>query len=175
VIETARLILRAWRPDDLDPWAALNADAEVMRYFPAVQTRAESEAMMGRAQAHIDEHGFGAWALERKDDGVFLGFTGLSRLKPDNPLHPRVEIGWRLARHAWGQGYASEAATAALKDGFERVGLDSIVAFTATTNLPSQAVMTRIGMVRREDLDFDHPALPKGHPLERHLVWEATA
>lgn len=173
MIETARLILRPWRPSDLEPWVAMNADPEVMRYFPAVQTREESEAMMGRVQAHIEREGFGAWAMERKDDGVFLGFTGLSRLKPENPLHPGVEAGWRMARHAWGQGYAAEGARASLKDGFERVGLTSIVAFTATTNLPSQAVMTRIGMIRREDLDFDHPALPRGHVLERHVVWEA--
>jgi RimJ/RimL family protein N-acetyltransferase len=175
VIETARLILRGWRPSDLDPWAALNADPEVMRYFPATQTREESDAMMARNQEHIDREGFGLWAVERRDDGAFLGFTGLMRLKPENPLAPGVEAGWRMARHAWGQGYASEAATAALKDGFERLGLSCIVAFTATTNLPSQAVMTRIGMTRRADLDFDHPALPKGHPLERHVVWEATA
>jgi len=175
MIETDRLILRSWLPSDLDAWAALNADPEVMRYFPATLSREESAAMMARAQGHIEAHGFGAWVMERKADGVFLGFTGLSRLKPENPLHPGVEAGWRMARHAWGQGYVSEAAAAALKDGFERIGLKSIVAFTATTNLPSQAVMNRLGMTRRRELDFDHPALPKGHVLERHLVWEATA
>ena len=174
MITTERLVLRQWKPSDLAPWIALNADPEVMRYFPAVQTPEESEAMMGRNQVYIDQHGFGLWAVERRDDGAFLGFTGLMGLKPENPLHPGVEAGWRLARQAWGQGYASEAAAASLKDGFERLGLNSIVAFTATTNLPSQAVMQRIGMVRREDLDFDHPALPRGHVLERHLVWEAT-
>ena len=152
----------------------MNADAEVMRYFPATLTREEAEAQMGRARSHIDEHGFGFWAVERRSDGAFLGFTGLMRLKDDNPLQPGVETGWRLARQAWGQGYASEAAAASLRHGFEKLGLHSIVAFTATTNLPSQAVMVRIGMTRREDLDFDHPALPKGHPLERHVVWEAT-
>lgn len=174
MIETARLILRNWRASDLEPWVAMNADPEVMRYFPAVQTREESEGMMARNRDHIDREGFGLWAVERKEAGDFLGFTGLMTLKAPNPLAPGVEAGWRLARHAWGQGYASEAAAAALKDGFERLGLDRIVAFTATPNLPSQAVMTRIGMVRREDLDFDHPVLPKGHPLERHVVWEAT-
>lgn len=175
MITTDRLILRQWRPSDLEPWAAMNADAEVMRYFPAVLTREEAEAAMARAQAHIAEHGFGFWAVERRDDGAFLGFTGLMRLKDDNPLAPGVETGWRLARHAWGHGYASEAAVASLEYGFETLSLASIVAFTATTNLPSQAVMNRIGMTRREDLDFDHPALPKGHPLERHVVWQARA
>jgi RimJ/RimL family protein N-acetyltransferase len=173
VIETARLILRGWRAEDLEPWAAMNADPEVMRYFPAVLSTAEAEAVMARAQAHIDEHGYGLWAVERKADGRFLGFTGLKTLTPDNPLAPGVEAGWRLTRHAWGQGYASEAAAASLKHGFDQLDLTSIVAFTATDNLASQAVMNRIGMTRREDLDFDHPALPKGHPLERHVVWES--
>ena len=173
MITTERLILRQWRASDLEPWVAMNADPEVMHYFPATLSREEAEAAMVRAQAGIEEHGFGAWAMERRDDGAFLGFTGLMRLKDDNPLYPGVETGWRLARHAWGQGYASEAAKASLKYGFEQLGLDSIVAFTATTNLQSQAVMIRIGMTRREDLDFDHPSLPKGHPLERHVVWKA--
>lgn len=175
MITTERLVLRQWQPSDLEPWAAMNADPEVMRYFPVTLTREEAEAAMTRAQGHIEEHGFGAWAMERRDDGAFLGFTGLMRLKDDNPLHPGVETGWRLARQAWGHGYASEAARASLKHGFETLGLASIVAFTATTNLPSQAVMQRIGMTRREDLDFDHPALPKGHALERHVVWEARS
>lgn len=175
MITTDRLTLRAWRPADLEPWAAMGADPEVMRYFPSTLTLPESEAVMARVQGHIDEHGFGFWAVERRADGVFLGFTGLMTLKDPNPLAPGVETGWRLARHAWGQGYASEAAAASLKYGFETLGLKSIVAFTATDNRPSQAVMTRIGMARRGDLDFDHPALAKGHPLERHVVWEATA
>lgn len=175
MLETDRLILRQWRDDDLDPWAALNADAEVMRFFPSILSRDQAQAQMSRASGHIEEHGFGPWVVERKADGLFLGFTGLTTLNPENPLHPGVEAGWRLCREAWGQGYASEAAAAALRDGFERVGLKSIVAFTAVPNLPSQAVMARIGMTRREDLDFDHPALPKGHVLERHVVWEATA
>ncbi|MDO9336185.1 MAG: GNAT family N-acetyltransferase [Caulobacter sp.] len=175
MITTDRLILRRWRPADLEPWAAMNADPEVMRYFPATLSREEADAAMARAQGHIDEHGFGFWAVERREDGAFLGFTGLMRLKDDNPLAPGVETGWRLSRHAWGHGYASEAAAASLQHGFGALGLESIVAFTATTNLPSQAVMQRIGMTRRQDLDFDHPALPKGHPLERHVVWEAKA
>ena len=171
MIETARLILRNWREVDLEPWAVLNADPEVMRHFPGVHTRIESDAMAAKNQDHIDQHGFGLWAVERKDDGVFLGFTGLMGLRESNPLAPGVEAGWRLARHAWGAGYATEAARAAMDDGFGRLGLRQIVAFTATTNLPSQAVMTRLGMIRREDLDFDHPMIEPGHVLRRHLVW----
>lgn len=175
VIETERLILRNWRAEDFAPFAALNADPDVMRHFPSTLTADESDAMAARSRAHIDQQGYGLWAVERRSDGAFLGFTGLMALKDSSPLFPGVEIGWRLTRSAWGLGYASEAARASLADGFARLGLAEIVAFTATTNAPSQAVMRRIGMARREDLDFDHPALPKGHPLERHVVYAATA
>lgn len=175
MIETSRLILRSWRESDLEPWAALNADPEVMRHFPSTHSRVESDAMAARNQDHIDQHGFGLWAVARKDDGVFLGFAGLMVLRDNNPLAPGVEAGWRFARHAWGKGYATEAARAAMDDGFARMGLKQIVAFTARPNLPSQAVMGRLGMVRRTDLDFDHPMVPPGHILERHLVWSAEA
>lgn len=173
MIATDRLVLRNWRASDAEPWAALNADPAVMEHFPAVLTADESNALMDRCRAAIDEQGWGLWAVERRADGAFLGFTGLSRLRDNNPLAPGVEIGWRFARHAWGGGFASEAARAALEYGFERIQLPEIVAFTATANLKSRAVMDRIGMMRREDLDFDHPALPKGHRLERHVVWTA--
>ncbi len=173
MIETPRLILRNWRDGDFEPWAALNADPEVLRHFPSTHTRIESDAMAARNRDYIDEHGFGLWAVERREDGVFLGFTGLMTLRDSNPLAPGVEAGWRYARHAWGHGYATEAARAAMDDGFARLGLAQIVAFTATTNLPSQAVMARLGMTRRPDLDFNHPMLPPGDPLERHLVWSA--
>lgn len=175
MIESPRLILRGWRESDLEPWAALNADPEVMRHFPGVHTRLESDAMAAGNQDHIDRHGFGLWAVERKDDGVFLGFAGLMMLRESNPLAPGVEAGWRFARHAWGNGYATEAARAAMDDGFGRMDIGQIVAFTATTNVPSQAVMGRLGMTRREDLDFDHPNVPEGHVLRRHLVWSADA
>ncbi|MDO9222231.1 MAG: GNAT family N-acetyltransferase [Caulobacter sp.] len=173
MIATPRLILRGWREADLEPWAALNADPEVMRHFPSTHTRIESDAMAARNQDHIDQHGFGLWAVERKADGALLGFAGLMILRDNNPLAPGVEAGWRFAKHAWGQGYATEAARASLDDGFARLGLEQIVAFTATTNLPSQAVMARLGMTRREDLDFSHPMLPEGHHLRPHLVWSA--
>ena len=172
MINTERLLLRQWQESDLEPWAALNADPEVMRHFPAVLRRAESDAMAAGNQAYIEAQGFGLWAVERRADRVFLGFVGLKGLAASNPLAPAVEAGWRLARHGWGQGYATEAASAAMADGFGRLGLERIVAFTAQSNLPSQAVMARCGMIRRSDLDFDHPALPEGHALSRHLVWE---
>lgn len=175
MIATDRLVLRNWQASDLEPWAALNADHEVMAHFPALLGADEAAAMLAANQARISDNGWGLWAVERRDDGAFLGFTGLMPLRESNPLAPGVEIGWRFARHAWGAGYASEAARGALAFGFERLALPEIVAFTATGNLRSQAVMDRIGMARREDLDFDHPALPRGHVLERHVVWVARA
>jgi len=175
VIETPRLLLRSWREEDLDPFAALNADPEVMRHFPSTLSRAESAALAARYQTHIEQHGFGRWGVERRDDGAFLGFSGPMSLSPPNPLAPGAEMGWRLARRFWGEGYATEASRAAIDYCLARLGLEQIVAFTATTNLPSQAVMARLGMARREDLDFDHPNLPEGHILRRHLVWSQDA
>ena len=173
MIATDRLILRNWRPSDQEPWAALNADPEVMEHFPALLSADEAAAMLAANQALITDRGWGLWAVERRADGVFLGFTGLMPLRESNPLAPGGELGGRFARHAWGAGYASDAARGALAYGFDKLHLPEIVAFTATTNLRSQAVMDRIGMTRREGLDFDHPALPKGHLLERHVVWSA--
>lgn len=171
MIETERLILRPWRDADREPFAAMCADPEVMRHFPALLTRVESDAVVERMVAHQAEHGFCFFALERKSDGAFLGFTGMMTLKPENPLQPGVEIGWRLAREAWGAGYASEAALAAIAHGFDRLALKQILSFTATENLRSQAVMQRIGMTRRANLDFDHPAVPEGHRLRPHVVY----
>ena len=173
MIQTQRLILRPWQEADRAPFAALNADPEVRRYFPSTQTREESDASVDRQIAHFDAHGFCFWAVDRRDTGEFIGFTGLKVLGEDEPLRPGVEIGWRLAREAWGWGYASEAARAALTDGFERLGLSEILAFTATTNAPSEAVMRRIGMQRDAARDFEHPSVPVGHPLRPHIVYVA--
>ena len=175
MIETDRLILRNWRPSDHDAWAALNADPEVMEHFPATLDRIESDAMAATHRALIEKQGWGLWAVERREDGAFLGFTGLKEIPSAIPFAPAVEVAWRLGRAAWGHGYASEAATAAMTDGFERLQLPRIVSFTATVNVRSQAVMRRIGMIRREDLDFDHPVLPEGHRLRRHVVYVAEA
>ncbi len=173
MIETARLLLRPWQDSDHAPYAALNADPEVRRYFPSTLTRDESDASADRIAAHFETHGFGLWAMERRDTGDFLGFTGLNMLEAADPLFPGVEVGWRLARHAWGQGFASEAARASLTDGFERCGIDEIVAFTAVINAPSEAVMKRIGMQRDAARDFDHPAVEVGSPLRPHIVYVA--
>ncbi|MBE7217549.1 MAG: GNAT family N-acetyltransferase [Caulobacteraceae bacterium] len=173
VIKTERLILRQWRAADRAPFAALNADPAVMEHFPALQTRAESDAAIDRQMASIAVGGSGFMALELKADGVFLGFVGVKPTGRDLPFGGGPEIGWRLARHAWGRGYASEAARAALADAFRR-GAERVVSFTATTNTRSQAVMARIGLQRAPELDFDHPALAPGHRLQRHVVYAAA-
>ncbi|RIA34456.1 RimJ/RimL family protein N-acetyltransferase [Ectopseudomonas oleovorans] len=168
---TERLLLRAWRDSDLPALAALNADAEVMRYFPAPLNGEQSAQLLTRMREHLDEHGFGFWALERRDNGEMIGVTGLAQVSFEAPFVPAVEIGWRLARAHWRQGYASEAARAALAVGFEQLGLDEVVSFTVPTNRPSQAVMRAIGMRRDETGDFLHPKMPAGHPLQAHVLY----
>lgn len=173
MIATDRLVLRRWHDGDRAPFAAMGQDAEVMRYFPSLLTAAQSDALVDRIEASIDAKGYGLWALERRSDHVFIGFTGLADIGFASPIEGDVEIGWRLRRDAWGHGYATEAAHAALAWGLANLGCARIVSMTATTNHPSQAVMARIGMVRRPELDFDHPRLPDGSPLKRHVVWVA--
>ena len=174
MLETARLRLRRWQPLDLDSYAALNADPEVMRHFPALRDRAESEASIKRIEAAFDTLGFGPWAMDLPGTG-FIGFCGL--MVPGFTAHftPCVEIGWRMARAYWGQGYATEAPRAALADGFGRVGLREVVAFTAAGNKPSRRVMERAGMTRDQAGDFDHPAVPPGHALSRHVLYRVSA
>ncbi|MEO3782744.1 GNAT family N-acetyltransferase [Actinocorallia sp. B10E7] len=175
VLRTERLLVRRWREEDRGPFAELNADPEVMEHFPAALTRAESDATVDRLESRIQEDGFGFWALEVAGSGEFVGFTGMARTRFDSHFTPSVEIGWRLSRGSWGLGYASEAARAVLEYGFTEVGLDEIVSFTAVANLRSQAVMRRIGMVRDEDGDFEHPLVPEGHPLRLHVLYRLTA
>ncbi len=169
-IETERLRLRQWREADRAPFAAMNADPEVMRYFPATQSREASDRSIDIWRAEIAERGWSNWAVELKAGGEFIGFVGLTVPWRNLPFTPCVEIGWRLARAHWGRGYATESARAALRTGFERVLLDEIVSFTACVNLPSRAVMERIGMADARE-DFDHPALPEGSPLRRHCLY----
>ena len=149
----------------------MNADPEVMRHFPAPMARAESDALLERLTGHWAEHGFGLWAVERRHDGAFLGFTGLSRPSFEAAFTPAVEVGWRFLREAWGHGYATEAARAAVQFGFEEVGLEEIVSFTVPANERSRRVMERLGMRHDPAGDFDHPRLPQGHPLRRHVLY----
>jgi RimJ/RimL family protein N-acetyltransferase len=163
-IETERLVLRAWVDADRAPFAEMNADPVVMEHFPAMLTREESDAFVDRIRAHFALHGYGLWVVER--EGAFLGFTGLS-WADGLPFSPCLEVGWRLRSSAWGHGYATEAARAALEVGLEHV--DSVVSFTAVRNERSWRVMERLGM--RRDRVFDHPRVPAGSPLRPHFLY----
>ena len=168
-VRTERLLMRRWRDDDREPFAALNADPEVMRYFPAPLTRAESDALVVRLDGLFPEHGWGVWALELLESGAFLGFTGLNPLPDGVPGAGEPEVGWRLARPAWHHGYATEAARAALGVALGRLRMRRVWSITAVTNTPSQAVMKRIGLVQHSL--FEHPRLPAGHPLRPHVAY----
>ncbi|MGQ7815687.1 GNAT family N-acetyltransferase [Metapseudomonas furukawaii] len=170
-LETPRLRLRTWRDDDLAAFAALNADPEVMRHFPGCLGRDESDALAARIRQHIEDHGFGQWVVEDRADGAFVGVLGLQNVNFDAPFTPAVEIGWRFLPRYWGQGLACEAARAALAFAFERLPLAEVVAFTVPANLPSQALMERLGMQRDGDGDFEHPRLPEGHALRPHRLY----
>lgn len=171
MIETARLVLRDWREEDIPTFAAMCADPDVMRHFPRLLSYDEAATMARRIRAGLDRDGFGLWAVEVKGGAPFIGFVGLS--KPE--FRDDIEIGWRLAPTAWGHGYATEAATSALAFGFVQLALPEIVSFTVPANLPSQRVMERIGMTRDPEADFDHPNVPEGSPLRRHWLWRKRA
>jgi RimJ/RimL family protein N-acetyltransferase len=170
-IETERLLLRPWRDADLEPFAEMNADARVMEHFPSILSRAQSEAAMERIRGHFERHGYGFWAVETKEGEPFIGFVGMGRVSFNAPFTPAVEIGWRLARADWGRGYASEAASASLRFGFLELGLGEVVSFTVAANHRSRAVMERIGLRHAASEDFDHPLVPRGHRLRRHLLY----
>lgn len=170
-IRTPRLLMRRWRESDLAPYAALNADVEVTRYLAGPLTRERSDAMVERIERGFAEHGFGLWALEVAETGEFIGFTGLSVPGFEAHFTPAVEVGWRLARSAWGNGYATEAARAAVAYGFDQAGLDEIVSFTTAANRASRAVMERLGMTRDPADDFAHPRLAADHPLRPHVLY----
>lgn len=172
-LRTERLLLRAWRDADRDPFAALNADPEVMAHFPSTLTRQQSDELVDSIESRFAANGWGFWAVEVRATGEFAGFVGLNPLTPGRFPFPAAgpEIGWRLARPHWGCGYAGEAATESLRYGFEILQVPEIVSFTATTNARSEAVMRRIGMHRDAAGDFDHPSLPEGHRLRRHVLY----
>ena len=173
-LHTRRLILRPWREADLGPFAAMNADPAVMEFFPRPLDREESDLAVARIREHFDRHGFGPWAVEVPGIADFIGFVGLAVVSRfEAPFTPAVEVGWRLARAHWGRGYATEAARAALAFGFDELELDEIVSFTVPANVRSRAVMERLGMTHSPDDDFDHPAIPEGHPMRRHVLYRA--
>jgi ribosomal-protein-alanine N-acetyltransferase len=151
------------------------ADERVMKHFSKLLSREECNAGIRRNEAHFDKHGFGFWAVEIIQVTPFIGFVGLRDVDYQTPFTPAVEIAWRLAAEHWNQGYATEAARAALKFGFESVTLAEIVSFTVPGNVPSRRVMEKLGMVRDLSGDFDHPLVPEGHPLRRHVLYRIRA
>lgn len=166
---TQRLRLRPWRQEDTPAFAVMDADPRVREFLPPLASPAASLDFAESIRTTLDARGWGLWALERREDGAFIGFTGLNVPTTLLPFSPCVEIGWRLAYPAWGKGYATEAARAALRFGFETLGLEEVVAFTVPANTRSRGVMERLGM--RFDSFFDHPALEKGNPLQRHCLY----
>ena len=172
-LRTARLLLRQWRDDDAAAFAELSADPAVMQYLVPFADRAAMDAWVAAARKHWQDHGFGPWVVELPGETPFIGVVGLSNSRFALPFAPAVEAAWRLSRPYWGRGYAYEAARAAIDDGFGRLGLDEIVAFTVPANRASRRVMEKLGMTRdpAEDFDFEHPRLPPGHPLRRHVLY----
>jgi RimJ/RimL family protein N-acetyltransferase len=170
-LETPRLYLRRWRDDDRAPFAALNADPVVMEHFPAPLSSAESDALVARIEAGLDERGWGLWAAEIRESGAFIGFIGLNPATFDAPFSPAVEVGWRLVREHWGEGYATEGARAAVEFGFVDLELEEIVSFTTHGNKRSRHVMERLGMRRDPADDFDNPNVPPGHPIRPHVLY----
>lgn len=168
---TARLHLRQWEESDRQPFAALNADPEVMRHFPTVLCRSGSDALLDRLRHDLTARGWGLWALQRLDTGELIGFTGLAVPRFEAAFTPCVEVGWRLARSAWGQGLATEAARAAVGVAFGEVALEEVVSFTSVGNSRSRAVMSRLGMTHDPVDDFDHPSITDGDPLRRHVLY----
>lgn len=173
-LATTRLRLRPWTPADRPEFARLNADPEVMEYLGGVLSRERSDALVDRIEAEFEARGFGLWAVEVRESSAFIGFVGLMTLTFEAEFTPAVEVGWRLARDAWGRGYASEAATASLAFGFESADLDEVVSTTSVLNARSQRVMQRIGMHRDPDADYDHPNVPPGDPLQRHVLYRIS-
>jgi RimJ/RimL family protein N-acetyltransferase len=166
---TDRLLMRRWRESDRDPFAALNGDPETLKFFPTTLDRAASDALVDRIEDRFERQGFGLWALEVTATGQFIGFTGLNPMPDDVPGGGGMEIGWRLARHAWHLGYATEAARAALAVAFDGAGLSEIWSMTAVLNEPSQAVMRRLGLT--EIARWDHPRVRAGNPLRPHVTY----
>jgi RimJ/RimL family protein N-acetyltransferase len=173
-LRTERLLLRRWLPADREPFALMSADPRVHEFLPGPYTRTDSDARIARFEAHFEEHGFGFWAVEIPGRASFAGFVGLAWARFEAHFTPCVEIGWRLAADHWGHGYATEAAQCALAFGFNQLQVEEIVAFTVPENIRSQRVMERIGMTRTPADDFDHPLLPEGHPLRRHILYRIS-
>lgn len=172
-IVTSRLRLRDWKKADLEVFWRLNADEEVMQFFPKILSNEETNVFFEAIQAELIEEGFGLYAVEVKENNEFIGFVGFHRAKFDADFTPCIEIGWRLKREAWGKGYATEGATACLEYGFSELGFKEVYSFTAEINKPSQNVMKKIGMSYVNS--FSHPKVDKNSPLYKHVLYQAAS
>ncbi|MGB7847971.1 MAG: GNAT family N-acetyltransferase [Candidatus Acidiferrum sp.] len=170
-LRTERLVLRDWRDSDRPAFAELNADLRVMEFMPGPLSRDGSDQLYERIQTNIHTHGFGLYAVELLNDHLFIGFIGLSVPSFEAKFTPCVEIGWRLSAEHWGQGLACEGARMVVRQAFEELGLEGLVSFTAAANTRSRRVMEKLGMSHDPTEDFDHPNLPEGHPLRRHVLY----
>lgn len=171
-IQTERLILRPWREEDLEPLSRMNTDPRVMEFFLGPLTPEETQARLEVYTRHIQEHGWGLWAVSAPRVADFIGWIGLWPIGFEAHFTPAIEVGWRLLPEFWGQGYATEGARASLHYGFNKLKLDEIVSITVPANLRSRRVMEKLGMHHNPQDDFDHPKLPEGHPLRRHFVYK---
>lgn len=171
MLDTSRLSLRRFTENDRAPFASLNADPRVMQFMPACLSRRESDLLLDRIEDHFREHNFGLYAAELRETRALIGFVGLAIPRFEAHFTPCVEIGWRLSADHWGRGLATEGARAVAKHAFEVLRLDALVSFTVPANTRSCRVMEKIGMTRDPSEDFDHPALPEGHPLRRHVLY----
>ena len=181
-LTTSRLLLRPWHDADVEAFVAMFDDPAVMEFLLPPADRAAIESMVGRIRAHFDRHGYGWWAAELQETGAFIGFVGLVHIPFEAHFTPAVEVGWRLASAYWGKGYATEGAQASLKAAFTQLGLEQVVSITVPANARSRRVMERIGMTRDPADDFDHPRVPDGSPMKRHVLyridreqWQRTA
>ena len=174
ILQTERLILRSWNDADREPFAQMNADPRVMEFFPSTLSREQSDALIKRIEAHFRQHGFGLYAAELRSNGTFAGFIGLNVPPFKARFTPCVEAGWRIAPELWGQGLATEGARAVIDYGFQVLRLKEIVSFTVPANLRSRRVMEKLGMTHNPAEDFDHPQLPPGHPLRRHVLYRVA-
>lgn len=170
-LRTPRLLLRRWRDSDRLPFQRINADPRVMEFMPELLTPAASDALIEGIEAHFSPHGFGLSAVELLETNSFIGYIGLAVPGFEAPFMPAVEIGWRLAFEHWGRGLATEGARAVLDFGFNQLGLEQVVSFTVPANLRSRRVMEKLGMTHDPCDDFDHPRMPEGHPLRRHVLY----
>jgi RimJ/RimL family protein N-acetyltransferase len=174
-LRTERLLLRRWRPVDLDQFAAINADPQVMEHYPAALSREESAALIERIAGSFEDHGYGLWAVEITGETPFAGYVGLDPVGIEVPFAPAVELGWRLGRNYWGRGIASEAANASIAFAFERLGLRELVAYTAAVNARSRRLMERLAMTRDPAEDFLHPRIAAGDRLAPHVLYRLDA